>query len=181
MSVEWSELSSYLASELDDEAERDLERELFEGPGVTAVIATFLETIDAIALVRRRHGTLSGVLSATSLEALRHHARLTEVEIDPGQVVDCHIPEDSPLCVAHLRLPTTSGRRYDVEYVNGAGAVYFRTNDAPVDRASGRVIIACERHVALMEEVTLFRVVTTEKGARRVLGDYGVRNVPPLA
>lgn len=180
MSVEWSELSSYLAGELDDEAERDLERELFETPGVAPVAAAFLDTIDGIALMRRRHGTLSGVLTETSLEALRGRERLTEVEIDPGQIVDCYIPEDSPLCVAHLRLPETSGRRFDVEYVNGAGAVYFRTHDAPVE-PEGRVIIACERHVALMEEVTLFRVVTTERGAPRVLGTYGVRNVPPLA
>src|SRR5690606_21785146 len=101
-----------------------------------------------------------GVLTEASLVALRDRERLTEVEIDLGQVVDCYIPEDSPLCVAHLRLPPTRGRRLDVEYVNGAGAVYFRTHDVPVE-PEDRVIIACERHVALMEEVTLFRLVTT--------------------
>lgn len=183
MSVEWTELSDYLAGALDAAAEAELERELFDDPGGAAAAASFLALVDEIRAIRGSFGTLSGALSPQALEELRARgAGLVEVSIEPGQTATCVIGAGDAICVGHLRLPPDAGpRRIDLEYVDATGAVYGRANDVPVDRAGGRVIIACERHVALLSPVGTFRLVTRAEGARRVIGTYAVRNVPAPA
>lgn len=178
MSAEWTELSDYLAGALDAAAEEELERELFDDPAGSGLAASFLAVVDGIADLHARSGTLSGALSPAALEALRARGTgLVELDLEDGAIATCVIGEGVSLCIGHLRLPEPGVRRVDVEYVDPTGAIYARANDVPIDHEGGRVSLACETHVALMQDVATFRLVTRAEGARRVLGTYAVRNV----
>jgi hypothetical protein len=181
MTFEWSELSDYLEGTLDAEREEDLERELFESAEGRAAAADFLRLVDGIATIRARHGTLSGTLTASALDELYVRGGLFEIPLAAGVVMDCHIPEDFPMCVGILPVSLAGVGRVDVEYLDGRGTMYARACDVAVDRERDRILVACERHVALREEITVFRVVAVEGVERRLLGDFAVRNVPPRA
>lgn len=178
MTVEWDELSGYLAGELDPDREAALERELFEDPHSTEV-PRFLAVVDGIAALRGHHGTMSGVLPPGELAGLRARATLLELTLPRSGILDWHVSEDIDICIAKLAVDLEGVGTLDLELVDGTGQTYARFHDVPADRARGEVLVACERHVALREEVTVFRLVTHGPEGRRVLGDYGVRNAPP--
>lgn len=180
MTVEWHELSDYLAGETDPARDEELERTLFEDPGAAAAVGSFLACVDGIAEIRRRHCSLSGALTPEALDELRGHTELLEIEIENGQIAGCRIPATAAICVAHLRVDLTGTTHADIEYCNAQGVVYFASRDVHLDRESNRILIACERHLALREEVSIFRVVAIGP-ERRVLGEFGVRNLPPLS
>lgn len=178
MTVEWHELSDYLAREIEPDQEAELERALFEDPSMASAAAAFLALVDGIVAIRLGHGTLSTVLTPASLDDLRARIELVEITITNGQIVGCHIPENASMCVAHLVVDFHGVTRADLEFVSSQGVVYARFHDIPIPEAAGRLQVACERHLAMIEEVTIFRVVAVDRSEQRVLGEYGVRNEP---
>lgn len=179
MSAEWNELAEYLAGELDAAREEELERELFEDAHAPAVVEGFLEVVDGVAELRAMHGTLSAGMLGPELDRLRERANVLELDIPVGEIIAAPLPEDVDVCVAHLAVDLAGVGAVDVEFVDAKGATYFRSRDVPVDRDNDRVVVACERHIAMIEETTVFRLVTHDREGRRVLGDYGIRNLPP--
>ena len=186
MSVEWTELSDYLAGELDAETEEALEQELFQSPEASRVVAAFVATIDGVATLQREHGCLNGILRAEDLPAMRRRHVTLEVVVPAGETASFPLGDEVAFCIARLPVDPEAlegAERVDLEYANGRGEVYARARDIHVERGASatEVIVACERHIALMEEITVFRVVGVFRGKEMLIGAHGVKNVPPVA
>lgn len=85
---------------------------------------------------------------------------------------------DVDLLVFALRADLADADRVDVKLVGQTGTPEMVLEDVPFDRASGEVLICCQRHFeGMFEGDPVFSVQSMKAGQRKPLGEYIVAHV----
>jgi hypothetical protein len=82
---------------------------------------------------------------------------------------------DADVYVLAMTIGAERPATIEVEYCRADGERISVFPTAPFDRATGDVLIACDRHVAMGHQAVRIRVLDTSSGARTVLADCTLR------
>jgi hypothetical protein len=168
--IAFERLVDYFAGDLDDD---DLEAHLFSCAGC----ASAAEAVQALGSDIAR--LVPPVITAAHLTRLRGAGtRICETPVAAGGEVDVYFTPDLDLLVHALHAELTGVSRVDMELFMPGGEALETFEAVPFDPASGTVYVACQRHYKDMgyPDETRFRLVTAERGTRRVLGEYNIRH-----
>ena len=113
------------------------------------------------------------VLSAAHLDRLRAAGKkLLVTDVQPGVDSAAFFARELDLLVHALHGDLAHAQTVDLEVLAGAREP-MRFERVPFSRAAGLVFVACQRHFqTLYPDDTRFRVVASEPGGRRVIGEY---------
>jgi hypothetical protein len=166
-------LSDYFAGVLESDAAERLEEHAFSCDACgqaferAGALATTLKKLVPPVITHRK---------LRELESAGAVIRLTHVE--PSKPVEVVFASGLSLLVHALRGDTASSERIDIELCDTERQPYLRFERVPVDRESGEILVACQRHYEHMPHVLkYFRVYDVKAGARRELGEYHVDHV----
>jgi len=132
----------FFAGELDEEAGERLEQLLFECAHCAAEAERWGAVIGGVEIV------IPPVLSTKALLALQDRGEpMNENVMQPGERRRARFPEGGRLLIHRLQgSELASADSVNLELSSPEGASLVRFEDVPFDRATGEVIVACQRH-----------------------------------
>jgi hypothetical protein len=132
----------FFAGELDEEAGERLEQLLFECAHCAAEAERWGAVIGGVEIV------IPPVLSTKALLALQDLGEpMNENVMQPGERRRARFPEGGRLLIHRLQgSELASADSVNLELSSPEGASLVRFEDVPFDRATGEVIVACQRH-----------------------------------
>jgi len=163
----------YLAGDADTDA--DAVEEHLMGCAACAAEAEQLERI-----TRALAATLPPVVSAAQVDALRARGLVVdENAFAPGQRTEVVFRPGVDLLIHHLGgLALADAERVQVTVtVESTGQLLADDLFAPFERASGEVLIACQRHFAVMPPDIQFHVRVHAAGSAPVVATYRIPHV----
>lgn len=170
-------VAAWLLGELDDAGEQALEQHLFG----CASCASMAEGIQAMTAGLAE--LVPPVVTANALRRLRERGlRVGENVFSPGDDREAFFAADLDLLVHRLVTDPATGpasdESVDVEIFGETAEPLMHVEAVPLDRATGAVYVACQRHYRAMgfPNDLRFRVSAVRGAARRVLGEYDVRH-----
>ena len=170
----WDVLVAYWAADLTPEDETLVEEHLFACPSC----ATSAERIAAVTEATRP--APPPLLSPEALAMLRARGvRIRENPVAPGEINVAHVGFDVDLVVhaiGGLELADAQRVAFEMSEEQG-GRVMMSLDDAPFDRANGRLLIACHAHYAHMahDVVATVRAFDARGGVREAR--YTIRHI----
>lgn len=156
MSAPFDAVLGYAFGTLDATEDADVERRLFDDPALLDAAMHLLGMRDVLCAMAQA-GPVVPVITPAELTALASTRHVWQWR-PPGTGGTSRLPPEAEFVAARLPVDLSGADRLDVEILDIAGNAYFRTHEAPFDRASGEVIVLCQRHVALAAGVIGVRV-----------------------
>ncbi len=132
----------FFAGDLDENASERLDELLFECPDCAAEAERWGAVIGGVELA------IPPVISTDTLRALQDRGELmNENAMQPGEHRQAEFPDGGRLLIHRLQgLDLAHTDRVDLALSTPAGAPLVRFEDVPFDRATGEVLVACQRH-----------------------------------
>ena len=161
----------FFAGDLDEETGEQLEQLLFECPHCAAQAERWGTVAGSAALA------IPPVISIDMLRALQERGELmNENPMQPGEHRKAEFPDGGRLLIHRLQgLELARADRVDLMLSTTEGTPLGRFEDAPFDRDTGEVLVACQRHFgeSFPEEI-VFEVERHVAGQVEVLARYVV-------
>jgi hypothetical protein len=159
------QLIAYWAHDLDEATAARVEEHLFSCDACTLACKRIAQVAEAIRTM------IPPVISRNDLEALRARGlKIEENAVDVGTRKSCLFRSGVDILLHVLRgLDLSHTERVRVTVSDEiSGAVIFESADAPFDRATGEILIACQRHFASFPPNVVFDVsaIDGQGGAR---------------
>lgn len=163
----------YFAEELDSAEQAALEDHVFS----CDACAGAFDRAAAFALGLR--SLIPPVISHQKLESLRRMGQQIRVtRVEPERPVDVLFARELSLLVHALHADLERAERVDLEILDAHGQTIVGIEGVPFDRASGEVLIACQRHYQhAFPEVGTFRLSTLESGEHKRAFEYVVNHI----
>jgi hypothetical protein len=159
------QLIAYWAGDLDDDASATVEDHLFSCLACTAAcerIAAIAETIREL---------IPPIVSRDQVARLQAKGlHVVENRVAPGQRKACVFRPGTDILL-HVLHGLDLGRIDTVDVIvsdEDSGTIFFEAQGVPFDRASGEVLVACQRHFSSFPPNVVFDVRTRDSsGAER--------------
>ena len=153
--IPWSRLTDYWAGDLEAAENDDIEEHMFGCAACTAELARVAHVVQSL------RGTIPAVVDEAALQALRDQGlAIDENPVTAGTRREVTFRAGVDLLIHRLTGMDLS-RAQRVEVIvrsESTGALLMEDHFAPFDRARGEVLIACQRHFALMPPDIVFDV-----------------------
>jgi hypothetical protein len=99
--------------------------------------------------------------------------RVRVTSVEPNLPARARFTPEVDLLVFALRGDLSHADRVDVDIVSPSGSPSYALEDVPFNRATGEVLIACQRHFeGMFPGDPTFRVHALEAGQQRAVGDF---------
>ena len=160
--IAWDTLVDYWARDLDRAAMAAVEEHLFGCADCTAAAARIATVTEAV------RGRLPPIVSRARVEQLRARgARIRESELRPGERREIRFTNDTDLLIHRLGgLDLTRAERVDFRItIESTGTLLTAVDAVPFDPAEGAVLVACQRHYAVLPPDTVMAVSVHVPGA----------------
>jgi hypothetical protein len=104
--------------------------------------------------------------------------RILVTPVEPGRTPRARFTPEVDLLVHALRGDFSRAERIDVDIFSPDRTKHVLLEHVPFDRASGEVLVACQRHYeGLFDGDPIFEVYTIERTHRKPIGEYDVQHV----
>ncbi|HKU44940.1 MAG TPA: zf-HC2 domain-containing protein [Polyangiales bacterium] len=163
--IAWPALVEYWAGDLPPQAAEAIEEHLMACGECSALAARVAEITESL------RAMIPPLLSSEQLQQLQQRGLHIAVNaMQPGERCEVEFPARTDILLHRLGgLTVGAHQRVSIEVTSeSTGELLMRLADAPVDRARGEVLVACQRHFAAMPADTVFeiRVLDPDGSAR---------------
>lgn len=174
-------LLDYWAGDADPGDADRLEEHAFACRECSRRLAAVAELARGIARVAAIRGGIGMVLTQAIVDRLAEDGvKMRHYRVDPGDSVHCTIGRDDDLSITYLSADLRDVQRVDV-VTYAHGEEWARIDDAPIDRATGRVIFAVGGDQARTFPAITVRVellAGQRDGGTRLIGAYTFEHTP---
>ncbi len=140
-SLSFADLADYWTEDLDPDGERRVEDHLFDCAACAGRAGR------VAGLVRTLRALVPAVVSSRRLSELQHAGvRVRETEVQPGTQVTVAFAPGVDLLVHRLKGDLRHAFWVDCDVLDGSGTRLMGLEHVPFERATGEVLIACQRH-----------------------------------
>jgi hypothetical protein len=169
--LSWEQLVDYWAGELSAEVEASLEEHLIGCAVCTATSAS------VAALTEAMRADIAPLLTADALARLRAKGlRIAENPMLPDERRQVRFPADIDLLIHRLGgLDLSRATRVSFSLrVEETDHVIVETDDAPFDRTTGAVLLACQHHFDVLPPNTVAQVRTHDDRGIETVAEYTI-------
>jgi hypothetical protein len=169
--VSWEQLVDYWAGELSAELEASLEEHLMGCAVCTAASASVAALTEAL------RAEIAPLLTADAIARLRAKGlRIAENPMLPAERKQVPFPADIDLLIHRLGgLDLSRATRVSFSLrVEETDHVFAEIDDAPFDRDSGAILLACQHHFDVLPPNTVAQVRTHDEGGTVTVAEYTI-------
>lgn len=172
--IDFATLVDYWAAELAEVDEAPVEEHLFTCDECDRRLRAVAALADGAAgLARRRGGLRMGLTASLARRLASDGLRIREYRAAPGETTRCAVGRHDDLVLTWLAADLRGVERVDLVTTTG-GELLERVPDVPIDRQSGRVIIAYagEALRTWPARTVVTRLIAVESAGERTVGEY---------
>jgi hypothetical protein len=172
--LSWDELVAYWAGDLGDDATAAADEHLMGCASCSAQSARVAQVTETL------RAAIPPLLTRAALDHLAAKGlRIREMPFVPGERKEGRFPRDCDLLIFRLGgLDLTAATRVAFRLrTEGLPDAIVETEDAPFDRHTGEVLLACQRHYAGLPPNAVAEVHVRDAAGREQSAEYTIEHV----